>query len=419
MKIFQLKITSKLVVFIIAILALAANDLAQTQAEQLTQMVVRLKEAPTDNALREKIMKFAAAMKPAPVVSDTAIEFEGRAQFAFKKAQNEAEFVNAAAEYEKAVAAPPWVAGYYSDLCTIYEKAGRYTEAKQNCGYYLVSLTDPDQITDTKRRIAGLDYGIEQNAVRKAEQEKLARAEDERRRAEQAKRDVITRIKDIVNNRMYEVKEVSYSSTNPFGGVSLNELFGGGLIYIYDAGCPVNWKFFDHHVELRMHVGYRCDEEYLQVVGESSGPDITDMRWYTPVTKHASGLSKYSDSDAVRRTWGYFEPGVGLLFIDISGLMPLNDSGLDRNKRYRIYRYKPLCVRCMLQYNVAGKVSDDGRILTILETLAPFAADRSDANCRAKNRSESQFTEEYHNENWWRFTLGDGLVFNSLREVIK
>ena len=129
--------------------------------DQLGALTTQLQKTPTDSALREKIIKLAASMKPAPTVPDEAIRFEGRAQYAFKSAKSEADYIVAAQEYEKAVAAAPWVSGYYSDLCTIYDKAGKPEDAKRNCGFYLVGLTDPDQITDAKRRIAGLEFAIE------------------------------------------------------------------------------------------------------------------------------------------------------------------------------------------------------------------------------------------------------------------
>ncbi|MBK7392802.1 MAG: hypothetical protein IPI64_05790 [Chloracidobacterium sp.] len=157
----------------ICICGFTTNTQAQTSQEQLTQMVAQLQKTPADIALREKIIKLAATMKPTPAVPDEAIKYEGRAQFAFKNAKSEADFVSAAEEYEKAVSSAPWVAGYYSDLCTIYEKANKYTDAKRNCGFYLVSLTDANDITDLKRRIAGLDYGIEKSSpAAKAEREK-------------------------------------------------------------------------------------------------------------------------------------------------------------------------------------------------------------------------------------------------------
>ncbi len=142
-------------------ITLAFNVQAQSVREQLSQMVEQLQKTPTDNALREKLIKLAQGVKPAPAIPDKAIEYEGRAQFAFKSAKSETDFISAAREYENAITAAPWVPGYYSDLCTIYEKAGRFEVAKRNCEFYLVGLTDPAQMTDVKRRIAGLNFGIE------------------------------------------------------------------------------------------------------------------------------------------------------------------------------------------------------------------------------------------------------------------
>jgi hypothetical protein len=162
-----MKTTSKLLILAFAFLALAASAYAQSPREQLKQMVEQLQKTPNDNTLREKIIKLARTMKPSPALPDTAVAFEGRAQFAFRSAKSEGDFLAAAQEYEKAVAAAPWVPGYYADLCTIYEKAGKYEDAKRHCGFYLTGLTDPTQMTEVKRRIAGLEFGIEKAAAAK------------------------------------------------------------------------------------------------------------------------------------------------------------------------------------------------------------------------------------------------------------
>lgn len=138
--------------------------IAQSPREQFQQMVEELKKDPSNIALRTKIIKHAQELKPAPSVPDEAIEYEGRGQFAFKNAKSEADYLAAAKEYEKANDLAPWVPGYYDDLCTIYEKAGKLEDAKFNCECYLTSLYDPSQINDAKRRIAGLKYGIEQRS---------------------------------------------------------------------------------------------------------------------------------------------------------------------------------------------------------------------------------------------------------------
>lgn len=142
-------------------LLLANLAYAQSPREQLNQLTVQLQQTSTDNTLRERIIKLAPTLKPLPTLPDKAVAFEGRARFAFEHAKSEDDFLVAAQEYEKAVAAAPWVAGYYADLCTIYEKAGKFEDAKRHCGFYLIGLTDPAQMTDVKRRIAGLEFGIE------------------------------------------------------------------------------------------------------------------------------------------------------------------------------------------------------------------------------------------------------------------
>jgi hypothetical protein len=159
-----MKCTIKFLALFFGVLMLTTAANAESPREQLTQMVEQLKRNPADNALREKIIRLAQEIKPVPAVPDAAVEFEGRAQFAFKNAKSNDDFLAAAREYEKAVVNAPWLSGYYSDLCTIYEKAGKFQDAKRNCEFYLIGLTDSEQITDVKRRIAGLKYGIEQNS---------------------------------------------------------------------------------------------------------------------------------------------------------------------------------------------------------------------------------------------------------------
>lgn len=165
-----MKSISKITIFVLALLAWIPSTYAQTPREQLQQMVEQLQKAPNDNGLRERILKLAPTLQPLPALPDAAVTFEGRAQFAFRTAKSEGDFLVAAQEYEKAVAAAPWVPGYYADLCTIYEKAGKFADAKRHCVFYLSTLSDTGQMVEFKRRIAGLEFGIEKaNAPQTAE----------------------------------------------------------------------------------------------------------------------------------------------------------------------------------------------------------------------------------------------------------
>jgi hypothetical protein len=160
-----MKYTSKLFIFVVLFFSFAANAYAQSPREQLQQMVEQLQKTPNDNALRERIIKLAMTVKPSPALSDEAIRYTGRAMFVFKTAKSEADYLDAAREYERAVASAPWVASYYADLCTIYEKASKYTEAKRACDFALVGTTDSSQAVELKQRIAGLEIGIERNSA--------------------------------------------------------------------------------------------------------------------------------------------------------------------------------------------------------------------------------------------------------------
>jgi hypothetical protein len=124
-------------------------------------MVDQLQKAPTDAVLREKIIRLAQQLKPAPAVPEEAQRREGRAKFAFKDANSNEDFLVAAREYEEAVRIAPWIAGYYADLCTIYEKARNFAQAKRNCEFALAGSTEPAQVSEIKQRIAGLEFGLE------------------------------------------------------------------------------------------------------------------------------------------------------------------------------------------------------------------------------------------------------------------
>lgn len=159
-----MKTHDKKMICSLTFLALAASVHAQSPSEQLQQMVVQLQKTPDDNVLRERIIKHVAQLKPAMVIPDKAIEHEGRAQAAFANAKSRTGFVSAVNEYEKAVAAAPWVIGYYYDLCTIYEKAGIHLEARRNCQHALMAELGSSEQLALKRRIAGLGLLAEQNS---------------------------------------------------------------------------------------------------------------------------------------------------------------------------------------------------------------------------------------------------------------
>jgi hypothetical protein len=154
--------TRQFIVLALVICTSMATVQAQSPREQLKQMVEQLQKTPADDALREKILKLAPTIKPAPAVSPDAEKFEGRAEYAFRNAKTEADFSVAAKEYENAVAAAPWVISNYFNLGVTQERMGRPADAKRSFVWYLKASPNAADAKDVRKRIAGLEFAIEQ-----------------------------------------------------------------------------------------------------------------------------------------------------------------------------------------------------------------------------------------------------------------
>ena len=151
----------KLLVLMAALFVCSATAQGAAPREELKQLVVQLQAKPGDTALREKIIKLARTMKPAPAVPAEAERFDGRGEYAFKSAKNEADFLTAANEFTKASNAAPWVASFYFNAATAFEKGQKPAEAKRNFELYLLAAPSAKDARDVRRRIAGLEFAIE------------------------------------------------------------------------------------------------------------------------------------------------------------------------------------------------------------------------------------------------------------------
>lgn len=167
-----MRTTGKLIIFVFMFLALTTSVYAETQGEEFLLMVEQWQKTPNDNVLRAKIIKVAQELRPLPVLPDEAEFFEGRAQSAFKNVKTTADCLNVAREYEKAVAAAPWVPGYYADLCIIYGMADNFVEAKRSCEFFLASSPSEQDASDTRNRLAALESARQKFAMRKADEMK-------------------------------------------------------------------------------------------------------------------------------------------------------------------------------------------------------------------------------------------------------
>ncbi len=163
-----MKPTSPIIIFILAILTSMASVHAQSPREQFTQMVEQLQKTPTDNALREKIIKLAQEVKPAPTVPEEVERRMARGEAAFESAKDVSGYDNALREFQAATNAAPWYANAYFNLGVAQEKAGKAKAAIESFRFYLLAAPDGKDAAEVKKRIYKLEYAAEQAVAEQA-----------------------------------------------------------------------------------------------------------------------------------------------------------------------------------------------------------------------------------------------------------
>ncbi len=142
--------------------------------EALSHYVAALQSTPdgsdAEQRLREKIIELAHKLQPPPAIPNKVIQYEGRAEAAVKNAEKSKDYLDAAKEYQKAIRLAPWVGSLYFNLGIVLEKAGKTEEAIKNLKLYLLAVPHAQDARSVKKKIAGLEYGIEKgiSGIKKA-----------------------------------------------------------------------------------------------------------------------------------------------------------------------------------------------------------------------------------------------------------
>ena len=182
-------------------MALATSAYAESPREQLNQMVQQLQKTPNDNALREKIIKLAASIKPAPALPDEAERRMVRGAAAFKSATSAAGYQDAAKEFEQATQAAPWYGDAYFNLGVSQDKAGNYEAALRSLKF--ARLTSPDS-----KEIKTLMYEVE------FRQEKANSPEARAAMQKTKDDDLVKRLEGVVFSYSYPNMEAQYRVSN-------------------------------------------------------------------------------------------------------------------------------------------------------------------------------------------------------------
>ena len=168
--------TRKLIIF--TLLALAVSAYAQSQREQLQQMVEQLQKTPNDNALREKIIKLGAEIKPAPAVPEEANRSFVRGNVFQKEAKDASGYELAISAYRDALRAAPWWGDAYFNLAVALESANKFDEAIASIKLFMASVPGGSaEAREAQNRV----YAIEAKSEM-ASKQAVARAAADRER---------------------------------------------------------------------------------------------------------------------------------------------------------------------------------------------------------------------------------------------
>jgi hypothetical protein len=172
------RLTTLMLVLLVIPLLSQAQSLSPR--EQLQQYVADLQKNPEDQALREKIIKLAATLRPPPSIPEEARRHTARGKAAFEAAKNPDDFGDVVREFRQASLSAPWWGPPYFDLGRALDQSGDYARAKQSLSLYL--LTSPPAVDAEAAQ--SLIYEIE---YRQEKAVKEAQERDARVAAETAK----------------------------------------------------------------------------------------------------------------------------------------------------------------------------------------------------------------------------------------
>jgi tetratricopeptide (TPR) repeat protein len=131
--------------------------LAQSPREQLNQLAAQLRSTPEDSALRERIIKLALEVKPAPAVPEEARRHFVEGSAIAKAAQNSSQQALAVQSFQEALKISPWWGDAYYNLAVAQELAGQLDPAQEALRLYILTSPGEREAREAQDRIYGIN----------------------------------------------------------------------------------------------------------------------------------------------------------------------------------------------------------------------------------------------------------------------
>jgi len=136
---------------------LANGACAQSPREQLGAMVRQLHDSPTDILLRERIIKAALALRPAPAMPEDARMHFVRGVTLQKGSKDKYGYELAAGEYEKALLLAPWAGDVYFNYSVVLEQLEKFDGAIDAARLYGMASGSSETAREAQDRIYALE----------------------------------------------------------------------------------------------------------------------------------------------------------------------------------------------------------------------------------------------------------------------
>ncbi len=124
---------------------------------RLKQYVANLQKTPGDRALREKIIKLALTMKPAPALPQEAQDELAKGNGLATPAAGQQALLDALAHFDRAALLAPWWPDAYSSLGSVQEKLERFDDARASLSLYLLAAPHAADADAVRAKIASFD----------------------------------------------------------------------------------------------------------------------------------------------------------------------------------------------------------------------------------------------------------------------
>jgi P2-related tail formation protein len=127
------------VLILLGILSAACALSAQSPREAFKEMVARLQQNPSDDALREKVVQTATSLDPAPAVPEEARRNLIEGMTLHQEAKTPEDEKIALEVFAKALQIAPWWADVYLGQSISQELTGQLDDAEKSLHFYLLS----------------------------------------------------------------------------------------------------------------------------------------------------------------------------------------------------------------------------------------------------------------------------------------